>query len=33
VASGTSGTTVQLTRLSFTDIISGRLVRNLFNLH
>lgn len=33
VASGTSGTTVQLTRLSFADIISGRLVRNLFNLH
>jgi hypothetical protein len=33
VASGTSGTTIQLTRLSFADIISGRLVRNLFNLH
>jgi hypothetical protein len=33
VASGNSGTTVQLTRLSFADIISGRLARNLFNLH
>jgi hypothetical protein len=33
VASGDSGTTVQLTRLSFADIVSGRLVRNLFNLH
>ena len=32
-ASGSSATTVPLTRLSFTDIISGRLVRNLFNLH
>ena len=33
VASGNSGTTVQPTRLSFADIISGRLVRNLFNLN
>jgi hypothetical protein len=33
VASGNSETTVQPTRLSFADIISGRLVRNLFNLH
>jgi hypothetical protein len=33
VASGNSGTTVQPTRLSFADIISGRLARNLFNLH
>jgi hypothetical protein len=32
VASGNSGTTVQPTRLSFANIISGRLVRNLFNL-
>jgi hypothetical protein len=32
-ASGSSATPVPLTRLSFTDIISGRLVRNLFNLH
>jgi hypothetical protein len=33
-ASGSSATTVPLTRLSFTDIISGQLVvRNLFNLH
>jgi hypothetical protein len=32
VTSGSSGTTVQLTRLSFADIISGRLARNLFNL-
>jgi hypothetical protein len=32
VASGSSATTVPLTRLSFADIISGRLVRNLFNL-
>jgi hypothetical protein len=32
VVSGNSGTTVQPTRLSFADIISGRLVRNLFNL-
>jgi hypothetical protein len=33
VASGSSPTTVPLTRLSFTDIISGQLVRNLFNLN
>lgn len=33
VASGNPGTTIQLTRLSFADIISGRLTRNLFNLH
>jgi hypothetical protein len=33
VASGNSGTTIQLTRLSFADIISGRLARNLFDLH
>jgi hypothetical protein len=32
-ATGGSATTVPLTRLSFADIISGRLVRNLFNLH
>jgi hypothetical protein len=32
VASANPGTTVQPTRLSFADIISGRLVRNLFNL-
>jgi len=32
VASGSSATTVPLTRLSFADIISGQLVRNLFNL-
>ena len=32
VASGNPGTTVQPTRLSFADIISGRLVRNLFHL-
>jgi hypothetical protein len=32
VASGNSATTAPLTRLSFADIISGRLVRNLFNL-
>jgi len=32
VASGNSGTTVQPTRLSLADIISGRLVRNLFHL-
>jgi hypothetical protein len=31
-ASGNPGATVQPTRLSFADIISGRLVRNLFNL-
>jgi hypothetical protein len=33
VASSSSGTTVQLTRSSFADIVSGRLVRNLFNLN
>jgi hypothetical protein len=33
VASGSSAATVPLTRLSFTDIISGQLVRNLFNLN
>jgi hypothetical protein len=33
VASGSSGATVQQTNLSFADIISGRLVRNLFNLN
>jgi hypothetical protein len=32
VASGNPETTVQATRLSFADIISGRLVRNLFHL-
>jgi hypothetical protein len=32
VAGGNAGTTVQPTRLSFADIISGQLVRNLFNL-
>jgi hypothetical protein len=32
-ANGNSVTTVPLTRLSFTDIISGQLVRNLFNLN
>ena len=32
VASGNSGTTAQPTRLSLANIISGRLVRNLFNL-
>jgi hypothetical protein len=32
VASGSSATTAPLTKLSFTDIISGQLVRNLFNL-
>ena len=31
--SRSSATAVPLTRLSFADIISGRLVRNLFNLH
>ena len=31
-ASGSSATTVPLTKLSFTDIVSGQ-VRNLFNLH
>ncbi len=33
VASRSSATTIPPTRLSFADIISGRLVRNLFNLH
>lgn len=33
VASGSSATTVPPTRLSFTDIVSGQLVRDLFNLH
>jgi len=33
VADGSSAKTVPLTRLSFTDIISGQLVRNLFNLN
>jgi len=33
VASGSSATAVPLTKLSFTSIISGQLVRNLFNLH
>jgi hypothetical protein len=33
VASGNSVTTAPLTKLSFTDIISGQLVRNLFNLN
>jgi hypothetical protein len=33
VVNGNSGTTVQPTRLSFADIISGRLVRNLLNLN
>jgi hypothetical protein len=32
VASGGSVTTVPLTKLSFTDIISGQVVRNLFDL-
>jgi hypothetical protein len=32
-ATGGSATTAPLTRLSFADIISGRLVKNLFNLH
>jgi len=32
-ASANPGTTVQPTRLSFADIISGRLARDLFNLH
>jgi hypothetical protein len=32
VAGGSSATTVPLTRLSFTDIISGQLMRNLFTL-
>jgi hypothetical protein len=33
VASGSSVTTAPPTKLSFTDIISGQLVRNLFNLN
>jgi hypothetical protein len=33
VASSSPAQTVPPTRLSFTDIISGQLVRNLFNLH
>jgi hypothetical protein len=33
VARGGSMTTVPSARLSFADIISGQLVRNLFNLH
>lgn len=33
VARGGSTTIVPSTRLSFADIISGQLVRNLFNLH
>lgn len=33
VANGSLATTVPLTRLSFTDIISGQLVKNLFNLN
>src|SRR5258708_997516 len=32
-ASGSSATTVPPTRLSFADIISGQLVRNLLDLH
>jgi hypothetical protein len=32
-ASGSSATTIPLTRLSFSDIFSGRLARNLLNLH
>ena len=32
-ASGSPAATAPLTRLSFTDIISGQLVKNLFNLH
>jgi hypothetical protein len=32
-AGGTSTTTIPLTRLSFSDIFSSRLVRNLLNLH
>jgi hypothetical protein len=31
-ASGSSATTVPLTKLSFTDIISGQVVRKLFNM-
>jgi hypothetical protein len=33
VASDNSAPTLQPTRLSFADIVSGRLVRDLFNLH
>ena len=33
VARGSSATTVPLTKLSLADIISGRLMKNLFNLH
>jgi hypothetical protein len=33
VASGSSAATVPLTRISFSDIISGQLVISLFNLH
>jgi hypothetical protein len=33
VASGNSGTIVQPTRLSLADIISGQLIKNLFNIH
>jgi hypothetical protein len=33
VARGGSATAVPSTRLSFAEIISGQLVRNLFNLH
>jgi hypothetical protein len=33
VASGSPARTVPLTQLSFTDIVSGQLVRDLFNLH
>ena len=33
VARGGSATSVPPTRLSFAEIISGQLVRNLFNLH
>jgi hypothetical protein len=33
VASGPSATTIPPTRLSFANIISGQIVRDLFNLH
>jgi hypothetical protein len=33
VARGGSATAAQSTRLSFAEIISGQLLRNLFNLH
>jgi hypothetical protein len=33
VASGNPGTTVGPTRLSFANIISGALIKNLFNMH